>query len=405
MKFKKLIKIISSKTGLLIIAFVVAILMWFYVANEGYRVGVLDQKIPIEAFNLSEEVVVANNLGETSLKVRAPLSTWGKIDAQNINAYVDVKDLGVGDYTLEVKISVEDPNVQIIDKDPATVAVVLDEVSNIEREVSVKLDGQPSTGFKTGEPEVLVDNVSLGGAESILEKVSQIVAPVILDGTETEEVKKTVELEALDQEGRKISNLVIFPKTAEVKIPIVKEDGIKTVGIKAKLTGSAASGYYVSEVLLNPSSVTIEGQVETLDKIEYLDSKAININNLNSEQKKTIDLDIPEGVNIIDAKPITVTITVGGEERNREIKISPEFKGLKEGLRVGGYQPGSIRILVSGSADKIDKASPGDFKLSLDLKNMDKGSHPIGILKESIGAPGGVTVKEVLDREVVVEVE
>lgn len=392
------LEVIKKNWPLKLLALSIAIFLWFYIINDGYRVDYLDQEVQIEAFNLKQGVVLGKELGKVNIKVRAPIQSWNKISVKGINAYIDLKDLQPGTYEREVKVAVEDPTIQVVLKNPEKITVFLDELKTISREITVLTEGEVAEGYKISEPIFETKTVELKGAASTLNNVNRVVARVPLENSMSE-VNRSVELEAIDGNDQKITNLVIFPKTLEVKIPVDVESSIKTVGIKVNLSGDVKPGYWISDVLLSKNTIAIQGNAEELSKIEFLETEALSVSGLETELKKTVGLKVPENTNIIEKEAIEVTVVVKSLKTSREIRKKPRFVNIGEEQKVT-YEPQSVLIVVEGNPEDINSISENDIIFDLDLKGKKEGNYTLTLEKESFRMPSRVVLKEIKDKEI-----
>lgn len=112
-----------------ILAVIFAILLWVFVINQGFRIDFLEKEIPIQAYNLADDLSLASDLGNVKLKIRAPKSFWQEYSEESLDAYVDLKYFDKGVYDIEVKVSSQDSDIQIIEKDPEKISVVIDSIN------------------------------------------------------------------------------------------------------------------------------------------------------------------------------------------------------------------------------------------------------------------------------------
>lgn len=398
------IDLLKSNLILKIVALLGAVFLWLYVLNANYKVAYLENEVAIKPFNLTENLLVTSDLGTVTLKVRAPLAAWTKIKEEKITAYVDLKDLKPGTYSLEVSAVVDDPAIQILEKKPAALEVVIDETSALERDLVVRLEGQAGQGYSAAEPEIADKTVTVKGGKAALEKVTQVLAVVKLNG-ETSDFSQTVELEARDKNNVKVTSVAIFPKNIEVKVPVAQENNFKTVGVKAKLKGKVETGYWLAEAILEPETVTLQGRSARLKDVSYLETAVIDLTGLKSETRESVEIILPEGVTIEGTGQVTVRLVIKSGESSREFSLTPQFKNLKSGLKVVSFKPSRARVVVFGETDLINKTKESDLTPSFNLKDKEKGNYDLTLKKENFNLPKGLEIKEIKESEIVVVLE
>ncbi|NQV13503.1 MAG: hypothetical protein HQ530_04365 [Parcubacteria group bacterium] len=396
--------ILTKNLPLKLLAIAAAVFLWFYVVNEGYEVGFLDTKIQIETYNLAEDLAAANELGTAKVQVRAPAQSWSKMSEESITAFVDLKGMRKGIFSKEVKVSVDDPSITILNVDPEKISVTLEELQVLSKEIEVETTGSVNEAYEIQDPVITPDKVEIKGSQSSIEKVSKIVAPVQLNGEMTE-IKTQVELEARDSSNRKLTNLVIIPKTAEVTIPVRKKNEIKTVGIKANVVGDPASGYWVSQTTVSPSSVAVQGNAEVINDLPYISTQKIDISGITSTTEKQVMLDLPDEVEIVDSSQVTVKIEVETQTITKAISASPRYTGLAADLRVTLATPSAVSLQVTGPAPQLNALKDGEVTASINLSGKKAGSHNIAIASGAISLPTGISLKSVETKEVQVVIQ
>ncbi|MBU1178176.1 hypothetical protein KJ903_03065 [Patescibacteria group bacterium] len=391
--------ILSKNLPLKLLAIVAAVFLWFYVINEGYEVGFVDAEIPIETYNLAEDLAVASELGTAKIKVRAPAQSWSKISSENITAFVDLKGIRKGIFSKEVKVSVDDPSITILDVDPEKIGVTLEELQTLSKEIEVETTGNVNEAYETQDPTVSPNKVEIKGSQTSIEKVNKIVAPVTLNGEMTE-IKTQVELEARDSNNQKITNLVIIPKIAEITIPIRKQNEIKTVGIKANIIGNPASGYWVKETTITPNSVAVQGNADTISDLSYLNTQKIDISNITTTTEKSIALDLPNEVTTIDTNQVTVKIEVEAQTISKTATATPRYTGLAADLRVALASPSTVSVQVTGPAPKLNALKEGEIAATINLSGKSSGSYTMPISNNMISLPTDISLKSLDTKEI-----
>ena len=301
--------------------------LWFYVANEGFQIKEVADSAPLQTINLDERLAVASDLEHVKISIRPTTGLQQNVTAEMFDAYVDLKGLGKGTYELPVKIVSADPAVQVLRVDPATVRLTLDD--NVSESFSVvpQIKGAPGEGYKIGEPELSVQSVLVGGAESLVGSIKSVVAEVDVSG-EQSEVQRSVELKAVDQEDRVIRAIYIEPKTIDIMVPIFQEADVRTVGVKVQTTGQPKEGYYVKNIVADPSTVVLRGSRENLQEIEFVETAAVNLDGLASDTTREVSLALPENLELEGRETVAVKIELAGNEVTKSVKGLFEFKNL-----------------------------------------------------------------------------
>ncbi len=391
----------SNNFYLKILAIISAIFLWFFVINEGFQVNNLDTEIQIKVHNLSEDLMVTNNLESVKLKLRAPTDVWQKKDiASKINASIDLQYLDQGEYEVEVQVETLDKSIQIIEQDPESVHVLLSPIISTEEQIELETSGNLGKDYVADKPKFSQEKANVESAQVILDKIVKVVAPIKYDN-EMSEIKRTVELEARDKDNKKIDKVNITPKTIEVIIPVSKENGEKTVGVKANIIGNLPAGATIEKIETNPSTVVIKGKNEKIKNIDTVETSQINLSEITEDvNTKTVGLELAEGIEAKDNPQITVTIYLSQEKISKSFSGIIKYKNLSDRFKVGGIMPSRIQLTIEGPSAKINSLNEDQVFVEIDLANKSEGTPEFNISPESISVPSGISVKSVETKNV-----
>lgn len=387
-----------------ILAVIGAIFLWTYVINEGYRVDFLDTEIPIESFNISEDLALVEDLGNVTLKVRVPTSTSTKSLLKDTKAFIDLKGLRPGSYEKEIKVSFEDPSISLLELEPQKINITLENLESIEKEIEVEVLGEVDQNYQTDDAVLSIDKSEIKGASSSLEKIEKLVAPINVTD-EMSEIKKIVELEARDSNNEKVKGITIHPKSVEITIPLHTKEELKTVGVKANITGNPATGYFISRTSINPATISIKGETEAVSSVSYLNTEPINVTGFNKNTEINTSLELPDGIELSDMQLVTVSIELEGQTTARTIDSIIDFTNLDSSLELNSYDPDTIKVLVEGNAPIINNLTSGGVITSIDLTGKGAGSFNLPIDPAMIRLPDGVTLKSIETKNIKITIK
>ena len=387
-----------------ILAVAFAILLWIFVINQGFRIDFLEKEVPVQAYNLADDLSLASDLGTVKLKIRAPKSFWQEFSDDSLEAYVDLKHFDKGAYNIEVKVSSEDSSIQIVEKDPEKISVVIDSVTSIKKEIEVETEGELATDYSIDEPYTEPGEIEIKGAKGSLDEIDKIVVKVDLN-KESSEVRKKVIPEVLDREGNVMSNIILEPSEVEVIIPVLKDIEVKTVSINSKIIGSPASGYSIDSIEVSPSTISIQGKREDLESISYIDTKEISIEGITDTVEKDTELILDDDIEIVGTEDIVIKVNVSSSIKTESLNSEIKFNNLDSSLEIVSYSPSSINIVVKSKKEEVDKLKDNPPSVNIDLKNTTRGTHSFSVDKSIINLPSGIELVSVVNKEVRVGLE
>ena len=180
------LKWLTRNLGTLLISVLLAVIVWISatVTDDPNQQGVFSG-IPLEIIGKSSDLVLTNDVpDEVAATLNAPRSIWDQLNKNrgSIRAWIDLEDLAAGDHTLPVNIDIDLSPVRIISSEPDEIIVVLEPFIEKQFEVQLTARGEPPLGYRKGEVEVSPEKVTISGPASAVNKVTQVIALLDVDG-------------------------------------------------------------------------------------------------------------------------------------------------------------------------------------------------------------------------------
>ena len=380
-----------------ILAIVFAVGVWFYVAAGEARVDKFPGKIPISIRNIPADMAVVGGDREMEVVVKAPYGSWQGLSADDFLAYVDLAGFSPGHYSLDIQTKITDPNITVIEKNPAKFEISLEPVTSKKVPVSVKTIGKVADGFTLTETKVEPVEAEVSGAKSVIEKITNATALIHLED-ESNNVSKQARLVALDSSDHEISDLKFNPDEVRASLSIIKASNTKTVGIKANISGDPATNYWVSKVVATPSVAVIYGNEEQLKTIDYLNTEKISIDGLTDTLTKTVSLDLPSGIKLIEGEnSVKVIIYVSPELNTRTLPASLNFINGK------GSSEDTVNVKVAGPLSRLNILSSNDISATIDLSGKSSGSYFID--RSQLNLPAGIDLVDYWPKNIKITVQ
>ncbi|MFA5842186.1 MAG: CdaR family protein [Candidatus Gracilibacteria bacterium] len=321
-----------------ILSLIAASVFWFFVLSSVSTFFVYPTALPIETFNVPENLAVVNALGDATFTVRADQEIYKNLTSDNFTVYVDLKGLVAGEQTVNVSVNSKKTDVGVVAIDPIQVVVVLEELQTKEIPIEFELQGKPDSNY-TAEWAMLPDlEIEVSGAESVVEDAEKAVAILILTGTETEDVSRMVEIKVYNAKGQELGQVTTNPKTVELDVTIEPAEAVKTVGIKVNTEGEVDG--YISQIQTIPDVVQIQGDADLLEDIDYLETEPIFIEPGQTKITARAELILPDGVSLGEGESSFVEVEIEvaliqtpTNLENNVLEISlPSHGALAEGI-------------------------------------------------------------------------
>jgi YbbR domain-containing protein len=393
------VKPILSKRGLdnlgsAIIALVLAIVVWVNAtyANDRPRedyfpLPPLIQGIPIEVVNIPEGLALKNLPVTTArIRIRAFSSSWDTLTVSSFKAIVDLSKYVPGVETAPVRVTCSDQLVSIIETQPQSIYVELEAVQAVSMTVDAGLinEGDLPLGYSAAISLVTPSLVTVEGPARLITQVTTISAPVSLIGQRVSG-ERTVELKALDSNGKPLTGLVIKPQSVVIAFNIERKLNFREVAVRALTTGHPAQGYYVSGITVDPGTVTVVGPPAVIASMSGLVStkSIIDVTGVTKTFIKRLPLDLPEGVSIYstDTSPqdVFVSVEIAPYLGGSTIEVPLQTRKLSAGL-VARLSVPAVDIIITGPTVVLGQLSLTMLDAYVDLGGLGIGKHQVKVI-------------------------
>ncbi|MCC5911850.1 MAG: hypothetical protein JJT76_15635 [Clostridiaceae bacterium] len=363
-----------------VISIFFALTIWVYVMSEiNPRITRDEQNIPVNFINIEEirEMgLVLKGSEEYTIRVRMT----GRRDEVHgvtrgqIKATADLLGYRTGINNIPVEVSV--PGEVDVDYSPKFIRVELEEIVSRQKPVNVTIEGTPRRGFLLGDVQYEPTVVWVEGAESLVNAVERVEATVRLS-EEFQNISTQLTLRPVNSRGEEVKDVTLQTTRVNIQLPV---DQLKTVEVVPVVQATTPEGYEINSINANPNTVTIRGQGEILEGINYVNTEAVTIDNITEDRNVTVDLDLPEGVSIVEADNINIRISI---ERIIEetYAISREdiiFKNLGDGLVVDKSNiPETVEVKILATESTMQTINRGDLEVVVDMESLEANDYTI----------------------------
>jgi YbbR domain-containing protein len=358
------------------------------------KIDELPYSIPLSAVNVPEGMS-ARFSSEQSIRVviSAPRDQWGSLNESAFSATVDIANQKEGTYDLPITVLSKTQNTKIIRVKPARTFVSVEPIIRKTVPVAIRFSGKAGNELVPGDSLITPDKVEVAGPKTVVDGLSQAVARVKLNG-ETAAIEQKISLVAEASSGDAIAGLSFDPKEVTVSVPLVKAGKLKTVGIKVKVSGQVAAGYWVKELQTDPATVTVTGSAEQLSAIADVSTSSVSLTGINSSTEKQATLSLPTGITLAEGSDtIKVKIILAETETTKTITPTISYDGLAGSLKVGNISPTSLSLVASGTSTTLSSLTGGDVAVKLDLSPYKSaGTYSVSIETANMVLPEGIEV-------------
>lgn len=307
-------RLLKNNTVVKIFAFFLALMLWTYVTGDATRTNLPEvtrpfRNVPLAYHNLEEGLALMDISAEVDVELRGRSDILDGITPQNLKVFIDLVGLGEGTHRLTPNAEVP-RGVRVISFRPQQVMVELEDVESPQVPITLEIIGTPADGFVMGEPRLLPNSVFIRGARSRLAEVDKIKVVVDIEGANRDRVQM-VPVQVVNAAGQTVDGVVVNPAMVEVLIPFSEPQ--KEVPVRAPLEGVPAQGYKIRQININPATVTIQGQQETLQTITELLTASVNVAGATANVTADLPLVAPANIEVLFTGTVMIEIVVEKE--------------------------------------------------------------------------------------------
>lgn len=207
---------------------------------------------------------------------------------------------------------------------PAEVTVDIEQKIVEEHDVRVEFNESAhlEDGYTAGEPLLSNDVVTISGAASTMDMISDVMVIVMPEGSDiVSDIEMTLNVLVVDEAGEPL-NVNISPQQIDVLIPV--EGTQRTLPIVLEQVGTPREGYeYTLELAQGePENVIITGESDAIEAFTNF-SVQVDISGITESTIRTVPIVLPDGVSESDPEEIDVLIRVRQLSNGEEDLLDP----------------------------------------------------------------------------------
>lgn len=384
-------RLLNRDTTLKILSVMFAILLWFYVITEQNPEITKDITIPVKLIN--QEYLAKNNMVlvkepagySITLRVKGRKNTLDRLTDGTVSAFADLEGhKNNGENIVKINLDGIPEGVNLLWMSSESLKIFMEAKVTVQRTVSINVVGSPSEGLAAMTPVMVPTDVMITGPESKINKIKSVRIDVDIANMNSE-VRKTVPVRLLDEEGKDVQEVRAEPNNVEVYIPI---ENTKKVNVQLDMIGQPAEGYMIKDISVLPDEILITGKDQIIDGISLLKTARIDITGATTDLDKEVSIIMPAGAELVNRnQKVRVYINIEKIVTSEVYVGVVEHINLPDGLVLESLQTG-FRAGVKG-AESLIKNVQNNTKFYVDLKHAQEGINALDIL---VDKPEGIEV-------------
>ena len=377
-------KILDSKLLYALLAIVIAVALWFYVAAvENNTDDITIKDVPITFVN--EEVleergmIISNGYNqEATLKLTGPMIELAKLDQEKekIRLTIDVgKITSPGEQTMAFDLdlpSVYESSVTIQDWTPKNITFTVSRHIRKEIKVEGKFTGKLAEGYMRDEFVIRPGKIEISGIESEVNRVSH--ALVTLGGEKEFDATFRGEMgfDLIDFQGNVLSDVKITcpVESVSVELPIIKTADVP-LAVKWITGGGVTDVEKYVDYTITPSIITVSGAEEDLEPLKEILLGEINLSTVIGRQIFEFDIPLASELNNLSGTTrAKVEVRVHGLSNKIMEVDNILLENIPEGFTAESVTK-TLQVLVRGPMENLDLILPINLRVVADLSKID----------------------------------
>ncbi len=359
-------------------------------------------QVPVDAIRPPQGATLINDLDPvTTIRFRAPIDV-GVLSPDSFRATVDLSGItaetGGAPVPVPITVIALDQRVQIVDFQPREEQVQLDPVAARDLPVTVTLGTVPDS-VTVGPPQVDPQNVTVRGASSRVNAVSQVVARVPIDASALN-VDRDVDLVAVDANGNQVPSVEIDPQRVHVTIAVAQELSQRTLPVVPQLTGAPAPGYKVTSITVNPLVVTVSGEAATVSTLENAQTQPIDLTGRTSDLEAQIGLALPAGLTVSGSDKVSVVLTIAQDTGTQTFGVGVTLLNEQLGYSYA-LSSGQVHVTFGGPTTTLASFDATQLVATADVAGAAPGDHTVRL---TVQTPPGMSLVSIDPLEVTVTI-
>lgn len=376
---------LKNNLGLKIIAVIFSVLLWWLVVNIDDPMDTKQYIVNVSVINTEvitnagKSFQILDNTNSATVTVKARRKILGEIKTSHIIATADLREMQDSSVPIRIKIAGFEGNYEAVTAYPQNIQVSVENTQKKTFPITAVATGTPRDGYVVGGMTVSPQSVDISGPESMVKKISKVVAKVDVSEISSDTTMET-ELIYYDAAENRIDKTLLSSNcdkngvTVSVDIWHTKKASLNfdTSGI------STEAGYVFTGIEVEPQSIRVAGTNELLNELTQIDIKAeeLKISKLDANKEVIVDISkyLPDGIILADTDGNNVVVRIIVEKAGTKSILLPvgaiQIENAPEKLVLEKGPAQEVELQFSGSKEALEKLTSENITATIDLKKI-----------------------------------
>jgi len=396
---------LSRNLSTIILAFLLAVVVWVsaVLTSDPNEERIFSRSITVVG-QPTDLMQMKDLPTQVRVTLKAPRSILNRLNNNPslIQTWLDLSGFTSGTHPVPVSVRVDDSPVRIMRIEPEQVEVILEKQISRTLPVQLEIVGEPPIGYRKGTPIATPDKVTITGSETQVNQVENVVARLDITGL-SETIQTNVAVSPLNLSGGTVSDITISPRSISINQPITLLGGFRSVVVTVVTEGQIAAGYRLTNISVSPRTVTVFSSDPQIvaDLPGFVETMPLDLNSVNDDLEVRMQLNLPEGVELVGEESVLVQIGVAAIEGSVTVSVPIEAVGQTPDL-AAQISPHLVDLIVSGPIPVLDLLTSDSFRVLVDISGLELGSYQLQVVVDLV--PDEVTVDAILPQTVDVNI-
>lgn len=410
---------LKNNLGLKIIAVVFAILLWWTVVNIDDPIDTKQYVVDVAVTNAEvitnagKSYQILDNTKTVTVTVKARRKVLSEIKTSHIVATADLREMQESSVPIRVKVLGYEKEYEAATAYPQNMQVRVENTMKKTFPITAVSTGSPRDGYVVGKMAVSPQSVDISGPESMVKKISKVVAKTDVSEVSADVTVET-ELVYYDAADNLIDKSLLTSNCDKNGVSVTVDIWhTKKVELEFDTTGiKTERGYVFTGIEVEPQTIRVAGTTEYLNALSKLEIRADELKKTNVSTNEEVIIDItkhlPENIIMADKNESNVVVRILVEKAGTKSILLPvgsiqvENAPTKFELEKGPEQ--EVELQFSGTKEALEKLTSDNITAIVDMKKLtEAGTYDVPVeiteLPKDCTYIGDATIQIVLTKK------
>lgn len=378
--------ILSRRIWMKLLSLLLAILLWNFVVTTNTSItrsktisgisGYVTSQSALTAYGLAMLTDPTELIADVTVRLEVAQTQYSQVSQDNVQVMLDLSSVRTAG-TQQVPLRATCAYGRVTDIMPAAVTLTFETLDSRSVPVNVKLSGTTDDGYWYNVTRTNPSVITVSGAASVVRGISQALVKTDVTGAETSYVRAEA-YELLDYSGEEVNRSMLTSPVSSITVMTdvypTREIPIST-DIEDVVAGRVADGYAITEISIQPASITVAADADLLSGINELVIEPVSVDGASQNVSARAKISLLKDFKYASTEQVYVNIIIGEERVSEWIdNVSITFVGKADNLQLDWKQD-DIMVYTTGPRSAIEALKKDGIPVTVDLTNLSAGEY------------------------------